>query len=96
VTERVTEGALRATFADARSQPLWDGLAGLGVPTLVVRSGADAPLTDDDWDRYKHEIPWADLVEFTGSPHDLFRQDRLRYPEMVRVHIERAEAELGR
>lgn len=91
VTERVEEHAVRCTFADATSRSLWGELAALDVPLLVVRSTADVPMTDDDWLRYAADFPNAELVEFDDSPHDIFRPDRERYPDLVRAHVDRVD-----
>lgn len=81
----------RATLTEATERPLWTELAALNIPTLVVRSGAQVPCNDDDWATYQRDVPRAELVEFAASPHDLFRHDRLRYPALIRSHVERAE-----
>ena len=91
VASRIREKAARRIFHDAVDRPLWAELRALTVPLLVVRSTAEAPLTDDDWARYAAERPDAQLVEFTDSPHDIFRPERTRYPELVRDHVEAAE-----
>ena len=91
VLGRLSELAARQTFADAHDRPLWDELCALDVPLLVVRSGADGPLTDADWARYRRDHPTAELHEFADSPHDLFRDDRTRFAHLVRTHVEAAE-----
>lgn len=98
VRERLDATAAVGKFAASRDHPRWDlvaALAGDGVPVLVVRSTASAPLTDDDWARYRGLGVPLDLVEFDDSPHDIFRPDRTRYPRLVAGLIERADARLS-
>jgi pimeloyl-ACP methyl ester carboxylesterase len=91
VADRVASHALLATFERSVDRSLWHVVADPDVPLLVVRGDARRPLTQADWDRYHRDVPHADLVEFTGSPHDIFRPDRTRYPALVRDHIERVD-----
>lgn len=91
VADRLDRRAAEATFAAARSRSLWDELARLSVPLLVVRSGERVLITDEEWKRYHRTFPDAWLVEFPDSPHDIFRPDRSRYPLLVREHIDVAD-----
>ncbi|MGE2833969.1 alpha/beta fold hydrolase [Mycobacterium sp. SMC-4] len=84
VHERLDRHAAVATFRAARPQSFWESLAHWQPPLLAVRS-PNTPLVDDDaWARYRELFPTARLVEFTDSPHDIFRPDRGRFPELVR------------
>ena len=90
---RIGRHAVRRVFADAVDRPMWDELVSLDRPTLIVRSGTGGPITDDDWARYADEVPEATRVTFEDSPHDIFRPDRSRYPELVRAHVAQADAD---
>jgi non-heme chloroperoxidase len=92
VSERINEKAGIKTFQAARDRSFWEALARLQLPLLVVRSGNSVLVTDDDWSRYKTLFPQAQLVDFHDSPHDIFRPDRRRYPQLVREHVDRADA----
>jgi pimeloyl-ACP methyl ester carboxylesterase len=84
VSDRLDYDAAVKTFRAAQNRSFWEPLSALQIPMLVVRS-PDFPLVDDAaWDRYRQLFPWADLHEFTDSPHDIFRPDRGRYPGLVR------------
>lgn len=88
VHERLDHAAGIATFRAARSQSFWEPLARWQPPLLVVRS-PNSPLVDDDaWDRYRAEFPSASLHVFADSPHDIFRPDRARFPNLVREHVD--------
>jgi pimeloyl-ACP methyl ester carboxylesterase len=91
VSERVSEGAGIKTFQAAQDRYFWEPLAALRLPLLVIRSGDSILVGDDEWSRYKAMFPQAQLVEFGDSPHDIFRPDRGRYPQLVQEHVDRAD-----
>lgn len=93
VRERVDYEAAMKTFQAARARSFWKGVAELGVPLLVVRSGERVLVTDEQWSRYRQEFPDAELVEFSDSPHDIFRQDRRRFAHLVGEHADRADGD---
>jgi pimeloyl-ACP methyl ester carboxylesterase len=88
VQQRLNERAALETFAAATEESFWDELARLAPPLLVVRSGEDFLVGEKQWERYRQLFPHARLVTFSDSPHDIFRPDRDRYPELVRGHID--------
>jgi non-heme chloroperoxidase len=91
VLERLNEDAAMKTFRAARGRSFWEALASWQLPLLVVRSGESILVTDEDWARYQTMFPHAQLIEFSDSPHDIFRPDRERYPAHVRDHVNRAD-----
>lgn len=91
VLDRFAAHAARLMFAAAQHRPLWHVLGGLTAPTLVVRSGAGVPLTDDDWTLYATVAHSVERHHFEDSPHDIFRPDRARYPHLVADFCDRAE-----
>jgi pimeloyl-ACP methyl ester carboxylesterase len=93
VHERLDTDAVNKAFLAARERSFWDDLSATKIPLLAIRSGNSVLVGDNEWARYKRQFPSAELVEFPDSPHDIFRPDRGRYPQLVREHIERAEAE---
>jgi non-heme chloroperoxidase len=94
VLERLDEDAALKTFRAARGRSFWEALARLQIPLLVVRSGESPLVTDADWDRYRRLFPHAQLIEFPDSPHDIFRPDRERYPQLVREHVDLADGHI--
>jgi pimeloyl-ACP methyl ester carboxylesterase len=80
------------TFQQAQDRSMWDELSELQIPLLAVRSSTDLIISDGGWSRYRELFPDAQLVEFTESPHDIFRPDRGRYPHLVREHVDRVDA----
>jgi non-heme chloroperoxidase len=91
VRDRLDAAAARRIFAAARQRSFWEPLASLQPALLVVRSRERQLVDDRAWARYARSFPEARLVEFSDSPHDIFRPDRDRYPRLVRDHIEAAE-----
>lgn len=91
VRDRLDVRAAQATFAAAQQRSMWEALAPLQIPLLVVRSGGSVLVDDAAWARYGQLFPDAHLVEFDDSPHDIFRPERGRYPELVRTHVESAD-----
>ena len=91
VTGRLDVVAATKTFEAATEESFWDELAAIQPPLLVVRSRERLLVGDAEWVRYRRLFPGADLVEFEDSPHDIFRPDRARYPDLVRAHADRVD-----
>ncbi|MGE2691309.1 alpha/beta fold hydrolase [Mycolicibacterium pulveris] len=91
VRDRVDYDAAIKTFERARARSFWNELARLRLPLLVVRSGERVLVTDEQWSRYRREFPDATLIEFSDSPHDIFRPDRRRFVQLVRDHVDHAD-----
>ena len=70
---------------------MWGRLAHQQLPLLAVRSRERFLVGDAQWSRYRTLFPHAHLVEFSDSPHDIFRPDRGRYPRLVSEHVDRAD-----
>jgi non-heme chloroperoxidase len=88
-SERIERRVLEAIQADSRSRPLWDAVADLGVPVLVVRGGPGSLVTGEVLDEYRRRLPEAEIVEIPDAGHDLFRPDRGAYPRAVLEFITR-------
>jgi non-heme chloroperoxidase len=84
VRERLDYEAAVKTFQAAQGRSYWEDLSALQLPMLVVRSPNSPLVNDAAWERYRRSFPAAQLHEFLDSPHDIFRPDRGRYPELVR------------
>ena len=85
IGRHVLEGIQQASIA----RPLWDDVAGLGVPVLVARGTEGGIVSDQAVARYRRAIPDVEVVTIPGAGHDLFRPDRLRYPSAVAEFLER-------
>jgi pimeloyl-ACP methyl ester carboxylesterase len=91
VLTRLDERAALLTFRSAQGRSFWEPIARLQLPLLAVRSGGSFLVRDDDWARYRESFPHAQLVEFHDSPHDIFRPNRARYPNLVAQLADRAD-----
>jgi pimeloyl-ACP methyl ester carboxylesterase len=91
VSERLDEDAANKTFRAAQERSFWEPLARQQLPLLAVRSRERLLVGDAQWSRYQALFPYAHLVEFPESPHDIFRPDRGRYPRLVSEHVDRAD-----
>jgi pimeloyl-ACP methyl ester carboxylesterase len=92
--ERVQRHVLEQIAGAARARDLWEDVAGLGIPVLVARGDSGGILTDAPVERYRRAIPGVEVVEISGSGHDLFRPDRLAYPAAVLEFIGRRTPEV--
>ena len=87
--ERVPRHVFEGLQADSRTRDLWEPLAALGKPVLVV-GGPDGGFVDEEMaDRYRKAIPDVEIVLLAGSGHDVFRPSRTAYPEAVLEFISR-------
>jgi len=94
VSSRLTRIALEGIARESVERPLWDDLARLGTPVLVVRGGRpDRPgfLRDEGVARYRAAVPDVEIVTFDDSSHDIFRPDPTRFATLVARFIERHE-----
>jgi non-heme chloroperoxidase len=91
VADRISPVAVSGIARESVGRPFWEELAGWDIPVLVVRSASGGPVTDEDWERYRTDLPGAKLVTFHDSPHDIFRPERMSYPLLVLENIARAE-----
>jgi pimeloyl-ACP methyl ester carboxylesterase len=89
VADRVGRHVLEGIQAEGRDRPLWDDVAGLGLPVLVARGGEGGLVNDQVAEMYHQRIPDVEIVTMPGSGHDLFRPDRLAYPRAVLDFIHR-------
>jgi pimeloyl-ACP methyl ester carboxylesterase len=87
--QRISRHVLERLAADSVARDLWAELARLPCPLLVARPGRSGILTDETVARYQASRPDVEIVTVPGSPHDLFRPDRLYYPRAVASFLAR-------
>jgi pimeloyl-ACP methyl ester carboxylesterase len=96
IVERMPAPAIRALLADATDIPLWDDLARLRVPALLIRGMAEGAIATDAVEaRYRAALPQLEVVRFEESGHDLWEPDPDRYGATVRDFLARADASAG-
>jgi pimeloyl-ACP methyl ester carboxylesterase len=93
IVDRMPEHAIRALLAEATDVPLWDDLARLGVPALLVRGVAEGAIATDAVEaRYREALPHLEVVRFEESGHDLWQPDPDRFATTIRDFLARADA----
>lgn len=76
VAERMPEHAVRRVVAESREVPLWDRLAELRCPVLVLRGDRPSSIvTDELAQRWRAALPSVDVVTIAGAGHDLWSRD---------------------
>lgn len=84
IPERVERHVLDGIQQDSVGRELWDEVGALGVPVLVACGGGEGGiLRDEQIERYRAHVPGVEVVTIPDAGHDLFRADRLAYPNAV-------------
>ena len=90
VAERMPEHAVRGVYAESRDVPLWDRLAELRCPVLVIRGGRRGSLlTDELAGRWQASLPSAQMATIAGAGHDLWSRDPDAYLAVLLPFLER-------
>jgi len=90
VAGRMPEHAVRGVVAESREVPLWDRLAELQCPVLVVRGGRRGRIvTDELAGRWQASLPSAQMATIGGAGHDLWSRDPDAYLAVLRPFLER-------
>jgi pimeloyl-ACP methyl ester carboxylesterase len=76
ISERMSEHAVRAIFAESREVPLWDRLPELECPVLVIRGGRKSALVGEELAaQWQASLPSVELVVLPDAGHDLWSRD---------------------
>jgi pimeloyl-ACP methyl ester carboxylesterase len=90
VAERMPEHAVRGVYAESRDVPLWDRLAELRCPVLVIRGGRRGSLlTDELAGRWQSSLPSAQMATIAGAGHDLWSRDPDAYLAVLLPFLDR-------
>jgi non-heme chloroperoxidase len=91
MADRVERHVIEGIQQTSRSRPLWDDVAALRVPVLFVRGTGEGAMgaSEEIVEKYRAAIPDVEVVSLEGVGHDLFRQDRLAYPDAVVEFVSR-------
>jgi hypothetical protein len=83
------EHAVRGVYAESRDVPLWDRLAELQCPVLVVRGGRRGSLvTDELAQRWQASLPSARMAVIASAGHDLWSRDPEAYLAVLLPFLE--------
>jgi pimeloyl-ACP methyl ester carboxylesterase len=89
VARRMPEHAVRGVYAESRDVPLWDRLAELRCPVLVVRGGRRGSLvTDELAEKWQASLPSARLAVISSAGHDLWSRDPDAYLAVLLPFLE--------
>ncbi len=76
ISERMSDHAVRAVFAESREVPLWDRLTELRCPVLVIRGGRKSALVGAELAaQWQESLPSVQLVLLPDAGHDLWSRD---------------------
>jgi pimeloyl-ACP methyl ester carboxylesterase len=93
IAERMSEHAVRQVFAESREVPLWDRLAELRCPVLLIRGGRKSALVGDDLAaQWRESLPSVQIELIADAGHDLWSRDRDAYLAVLRPFLEAVSA----
>ena len=76
---------------------LWETLGVLRCPVLIMRGGLEgAALKQEDVERYKRELPQAEVVTFEDAGHALWEPDYERFMKRVEGFLTHLDATASR
>ena len=90
VAKRMPEHAVRGVVTESRDVPLWNRLAELRCPVLVVRGGRRGRLvTDELAEQWQTSLPSAEMATIADAGHDLWSRDADAYLAVLLPFLER-------
>jgi pimeloyl-ACP methyl ester carboxylesterase len=93
ISERMSEHAVRAIFAESREVPLWGRLTDLQCPVLVIRGGRKGALVGDELAaQWQESLPSVELELLAEAGHDLWSRDPDAYLAVLLPYLERVSA----
>ena len=82
---------------ESENVSLWETLGVLRCPVLIMRGGLeDSRLTQKDTERYRQELPHADIVTFEDAGHALWEPDYERFMRHIEAFLLRLDATASR
>jgi pimeloyl-ACP methyl ester carboxylesterase len=93
IAERMSEHAVRQVFAESREVPLWDRLAELQCPVLLIRGGRKSALVGEELAaQWRASLPSVQIELIADAGHDLWSRDRDAYLAVLRPFLEAVSA----
>jgi pimeloyl-ACP methyl ester carboxylesterase len=87
-TDRVPRHVIERIQVESREVPLWDRLAELTFPVLLIRGGRRGALVDDDIEvRYRTARPGIRVERIDDAGHDLWSRDMDEYLAVLRPFL---------
>jgi pimeloyl-ACP methyl ester carboxylesterase len=89
IADRMAEHAVRRVVAESREVPLWDRLAELQCPVLVIRGGRKSALVGDELAaQWKASLPSVQMELIEDAGHDLWSRDLDAYLAVLLPFLE--------
>jgi pimeloyl-ACP methyl ester carboxylesterase len=93
IAERMSEHAVRRVFIEGREVALWDRLAELRCPVLVIRGGRKSAIVGDELAaRWRESLPTVEMAMLPDAGHDLWSRDVDAYLAVLRPFVARVSA----
>jgi pimeloyl-ACP methyl ester carboxylesterase len=93
IAERMSEHAVRQVFAESREVPLWDRLAELQCPVLLIRGGRKSALVGEELAaQWRASLPSVQIELIADAGHDLWSRDLDAYLAVLRPFLEAINA----
>ena len=93
MSERMPEVAVRGVVMEGQEVPLWDRLAELAFPVLVVRGGRRGSMVSDEVAaQWRAALPSVEIALLEHAGHDLWSRDRDAYLAVLRPFLARVDA----
>jgi pimeloyl-ACP methyl ester carboxylesterase len=88
--ERMPEHAVLAVAEESVEVPLWDRLAELRCPVLVVRGGRRSAIVSEEVAaRWQEALPTVEIALLPDAGHDLWSRDPDAYLAVLRAYLAR-------
>ena len=79
----IPERVVRRLQLESEQVELWDELPDVRAPVLIIKGGKSPAVSDDDLDRYRKELPHAQIEVFEDSGHEVHQPDYERFIGLV-------------
>ena len=82
---------LRMQLESQRTE-LWDELAHVRAPVLIVKGGKSSAISPEDLERFRSRLPQARIEIFADAGHEVFRPDYERFMHTVEAFLDALDA----
>jgi pimeloyl-ACP methyl ester carboxylesterase len=86
--DRVQPHVMHQVQAESREVPLWNRLAELTCPVLLIRGGQRGTIVDDEMEaRYREALPRINVAMLAHASHDLWSRDVDAYVRVLQSFL---------
>lgn len=79
----IPEHVVNAMVRDAKTVELWEGVATITSPVLLITGGQSNYVTEEALSRYREALPQLQLEVFEDSGHEVYRPDYERFMRTI-------------